>query len=130
MEGRAIAQRIQEIMDRLGLTQQQLAGLLEVSQPAISNYLQGRVPPPGVLLRLARVGGVTVDWLLTGENPPVAASSRVGEPSPVYGTSAALLDLWERLPRSLQKDVLQLLRTLVSELEGSRSNTDDAPETG
>lgn len=38
-----------------------------IAQPMISRYEQGvDLPNPFVLLRLARLGGTTIDWILTG----------------------------------------------------------------
>ena len=65
-----IGKRIRQIMGQLDVTQQELADLLGVSQPAISIYLKGRMPPPDVLLQIARLGGTTVEWILTGDKGP------------------------------------------------------------
>ena len=112
-----IAGRIREIMQRRGLSQKELAAYLKVSQPAVSLYLQGRTPPAEVLYRLARLGNTTMEWLLTG-TPAHPSSTTVQEPPAVYGEREILLELWEKIPRTLRKDLLNLLTHLVEELEG------------
>lgn len=112
LDGEAISQRIRRLMDRQGLTQQALADLLGLSQPAVSHYLKGRIPPPEVLLQLARLGGTTVDWLLSGEGSDPA--HRVGETAAVYGRRARLLEAFDRLPPDLQASLVQLCVRLAN----------------
>ncbi len=64
----AVAHRINLIRKKQKLTQQQLAEVLSVSQPAVSRYLRDRIPPPGVLVELARLGKTTIEWILVGES--------------------------------------------------------------
>jgi len=108
-----ISQRIQQIMRQMGITQQELADLLGISQPAISLYLKGRVPPAEVLLQLARLGETTVEWLLTGNKDGGENPFAVKEERPVYGNQTALLILWKQLPENIQRDLLALMRHLV-----------------
>lgn len=63
----AVAHRINLIRKKQKLTQQQLAEVLSVSQPAVSRYLKDRIPPPGVLVELAHLGKTTIEWILIGE---------------------------------------------------------------
>ncbi len=49
-------------------TQTEFANLLGVKkQNYISRYERGRIPSPDLLVRIAEVGRVTTDWLLTGK---------------------------------------------------------------
>ena len=106
-----LASRIRDIMTRGGLTQQDLALLLEVSQPAISLYLKGRMPPAAILLKIARVGGTSIEWLLTGtsDSPPL----RVREKASGYGSKQQLLEHWENLSPAVQKSILMLMKHLA-----------------
>ncbi len=114
LDGEAVAERIRQVMSRLELTQTALADHLALTQPTISQYLGGRIPPPEVLVRLARLGGTTVDWLLTGEGE----LQRVSEPWVPYGRQARLLEAFDRLPEELQESLVQLCRKLVRYVEG------------
>jgi len=108
----AVGHRIAVIMRKAGITQRQLADSLGISQPAVSLYLQGRLPPPDVLLKIARLGNTSMEWLLTGEedgNAPVP-STGVREPSEPYAPHARLLRLWSALPPAIREDLLRLMQ--------------------
>ena len=63
-------ERIKELRQNAGLTQQQLADRIWVSKAAISNYeLYERNPSPEILVKLAKVFHVSVDYLLGIEIP-------------------------------------------------------------
>lgn len=109
MKSLSAENRLRELMQLKNWTQKDLAALLGISQPAVSLYLQGRMPPGDVLFRIARLGGTTVEWLLTGRE---AAEDRVGETAPAYGDEAILLELWHRLPPPMRQVVLHLVREL------------------
>lgn len=48
-------------------TQTEFANILGVKkQNYISRYERGRIPSPDLLVRIAGIGRVTTDWLLTG----------------------------------------------------------------
>lgn len=49
------------------LKNKEIAELLEVSPPAVQNYLGGRVPEIDVLKRISKARDVSLHWLLTGE---------------------------------------------------------------
>jgi len=62
-----ITERVDFIRRQKNLNQEQLAAKLNISQPAVSKYLKDRIPPADILLKLANLGGTTVEWILTGE---------------------------------------------------------------
>lgn len=62
-----IVKRIDLIRKQNGMNQEQLAVELNISQPAVSKYLKERIPPPEILLKLARLGKTTIEWILTGQ---------------------------------------------------------------
>ncbi|MEJ2637096.1 MAG: helix-turn-helix transcriptional regulator [Calditrichia bacterium] len=113
----SVARRIREIMKEKKLTQQDLSGLLGVSQPAVSQYLRGRIPPADILLRLAQLAGSSIEFLLTGAPSP-AEDKLVREAAPPYGNRQILLELWEQLSPAIQKDLLSLMRH-VAEMQKS-----------
>jgi len=111
--------RIAEIMSKVGITQKGLADYLAISQPAVSLYLRGRIPPADVLLKIAKLGGTTIEWLLFGESEETDPSliKKVSENQQSYWTKQELFDIWERLPKKIRQDVLILLQDLVRQLE-------------
>lgn len=111
--------RIAEIMSKVGITQKGLADYLAISQPAVSLYLRGRIPPADVLLKIAKLGGTTIEWLLFGESEETDPGliKKVSENQQSYWTKQELFDIWERLPKKIRQDVLILLQDLVRQLE-------------
>ena len=72
-----IINRINLIRVQNNLNQEQLAKKLHISQPAVSKYLKDRIPPAEILLKLARLGGTTIEWLLTGKKQYFAVEPNV-----------------------------------------------------
>jgi transcriptional regulator with XRE-family HTH domain len=105
-----VSKRIKEIMKTVGITQKGLADYLDISQPAVSLYLQGRIPPADVLLEIARLGGTTVEWILTGTREPSIQGLQVGEQKALYGSEFALFELWKHLPDNVKQTMLRLLQ--------------------
>ncbi len=108
----AVAERIKHIVEASGLTQRELADALGISQPAVSQYLRGRMPQADVLYRLAKLGNCSMEWLLTGEQPG-HQSNEVKEPAPPYGTAGKLLRTWEKLSPESQQVVLAVMDELL-----------------
>ena len=111
-----ISARIRLLMKQMQLTQRGLAEQLNISQPAVSQYLQGRVPPPEVLWRLSRLSGRSLEWILTGES--ASGAPRVHAPPAVYGQEAVLLTLWSRLPAEVRRNLLALMRQMAASEKG------------
>ncbi len=110
-----ISERIRTIMAQAQLTQQRLASLLGISQPAVSQYLQGRIPPPEVLLNIARLGDTTIEWILTGDKRG-GAPNAIAESQSGYGRTSVFVALWEQLPQEIQEDLLGLMRKIVDRI--------------
>ena len=119
MSAVSLAYRIRQIMRENGLTQQQLSEVLGISQPSVSLYLQGRMPPADVLHRIAQIGGASMEWLLTGILPG-EEGNRVSENSVPYGSSQVFADLWRRLPSAIQQDMITLLRHIAEVSSGGK----------
>lgn len=61
-----VGERIREV--RGSLTQEKFYKVLGLKrQSDLSRYERGRIPPPDLLVRISDHGGVSIDWLLTGE---------------------------------------------------------------
>jgi transcriptional regulator with XRE-family HTH domain len=68
IDWKAVGRRVREIRG-FGVNQAQFALELGVSQGQLSRYEQGSSEiGAGVLLRLARTSGKTIEWLLTGRD--------------------------------------------------------------
>ena len=60
-----ISARIRQVRGKL--KKAEFADALGISRPNLSRYESGRKPPADVLQKIADYGGVTVKWLLSGE---------------------------------------------------------------
>ena len=116
MEDKIIAARIADVMNQMGYNQQQFAKILGITQPAISNYLKGRIPPAQVLLRLAKLAQVSVDWILTGEDKP---DDRVSDSKSAYTLGISLADKIKRLPVELQNALESFVDSMLGIKTGS-----------
>ena len=110
MKNADIAHRIRLTKKKLGVTQEEFAHLLGITQPAVSNYLNGRIPPGPVLLKIAQIGSVSLEWLLTGEGD---TKQRVSENKMFYQAGEQLAKKINQLPPELQKTLEILIDHLV-----------------
>jgi len=114
-----VSRRIQQILNSAGVNQQEFARMAGISQPAVSQYLRGRIPPALILLQLARMGQTSVEWILTGER--LAREQRISEPAAAYGRERQLLSSWRKLPPPLRRDLLMLIHQLAALLENAET---------
>src|SRR5205085_82056 len=71
--------RLKEAFD--GIPNKSIAHKLGVSNPAITTYLNGRIPPPETLVKISRLTGCSIHWLVTGEGAKDAGTQiEVGMP--------------------------------------------------
>lgn len=52
-----------------GASQTQIARQLDLSNSAVNNYVEGRIPPAEMLVKIADLTGYSIHWLITGEGP-------------------------------------------------------------
>lgn len=63
-----IGDRIKSLRKSKGLRQWQMAEKLGATQPAVHKYENGILPEVKRLLELARIGGTSIEWILTGRH--------------------------------------------------------------
>jgi transcriptional regulator with XRE-family HTH domain len=68
LDKQAMGRRIRQIRLAAGLRQWELAKRLGTTQSAIHKYEHGVVPEPRRLVELARIGGTSLEWVLTGRH--------------------------------------------------------------
>ena len=108
-----VSARILQIMKELGLNQIQLAQKLQITQPAISKYLQGRIPPPSVLMRLANLCGRTMEWFLTGETKVRYDYNHVREKDQCYLSETELSEKLNLLPTKIKNNLENLIDSIL-----------------
>ena len=68
LDKRAMGKRIRQIRLAASLRQWELARMLGTTQSAVHKYEHGVVPEPRRLVELARIGGTSIEWVLTGHH--------------------------------------------------------------
>ena len=87
------SERLRALMETNGMSAAALARKTGLSHVAIGNYLNDRVPRSEHLHSIARVFGVSMEWLLTGEMIKAAVIADIVAPQPkawggpFYGTT-------------------------------------------
>ena len=64
-----IGKKIKEYFSEAGMSQQEVAGILDVQQAAVSNQLNGRPFGKNSAAKWNKAFGFRINWLLTGEGP-------------------------------------------------------------
>lgn len=59
--------RVRKVLSNKGMTQEELANIVGISQTAISDIVIGKTKKPRNILEIATALGVSVEWLKTGE---------------------------------------------------------------
>lgn len=89
--------RLAEALAARGITVEQAASALEVPQEKVEGILAGEIPDAKTLLKLARLAGVSMEWLLSGEGagPPRTAEQSNKDPflTAVDNFTKAMLEL-------------------------------------
>ena len=109
----AVSKRINFIMFELGVNQNQLAKKLNITQPAISKYLKGRIPPPLVLLHLAKLSGKSIEWFLTGENERNFPPKKVSEDTASYIVEKSFEEKIYMLPVNIKNNIENLIDSIL-----------------
>ena len=105
--------RLAQLRKAQGLTQVQLAGLLEVSQQAITAYESGqRRVPISALPQLASILNVTVEDLI---GVPTKRGAGKRGPAPKLQQQ---LERITRLPKAKQRFVMQMLDSVLQQEAG------------
>lgn len=100
--------RIAALRRAVGLSQGELARQLQVSASAVGMYEQGRREPSAeTLVALARIFGVSVDYLLTGQPSP--QEQKIVSSVTEFALSDAESQLDKRSKRPLSREELAVL---------------------
>jgi transcriptional regulator with XRE-family HTH domain len=104
---RELGARVAELRKEQGITQQQLADLLDVSQQSVAAYEVGRLRiAVSMLPRLARVLGVSVEALI-GETVKPARRG----PTPKLQQQ---MERISQLPKTKQRFVMEVLESILA----------------
>lgn len=108
IDGSKVAERLRECAHAAGMSQSEVARGAGLNSATVSRYFNGaRVPSPGELLDLARLFGVSMEWLLTGESR-AAEDLRMKEAGVAYGSKRR--QILEQAAEELEAFVRQIRR--------------------
>lgn len=115
-----MGRRIRQIRLGAKLRQWELAKILGTTQSAVHKYEHGVIPEPRRLIEIARVGGTSLEWVLTGthwEN----GSTEQERISPDLLRTAAMLREVSAEGRSSLNEALRIVRDAIQALERDAS---------
>jgi transcriptional regulator with XRE-family HTH domain len=105
-----IGERIKYI--RGNLTQKEFADILNTKQNYISRYEKGeRIPSLSLLIKIAELGNVSLDWLIRGSKSKV---HKVKEPFSPYGNDKGIIKLLRKIKDRDKKIILMILKGFIS----------------
>lgn len=124
INGTEFGQRLRRILENKHMTRNQAAASLQIPGPQLSRYLHGQIPDTRTLLKLARWGSCSMEWLLLGD-PEDAEKSRPVDhrdddalrmviyhlPS-IQEEAERVQKLWDNLEHNYRPVALQLLELL------------------
>jgi transcriptional regulator with XRE-family HTH domain len=97
--------RVAGVRRRLGLSQAAFARLVGISRNTLGKVERGHLPRAATLSRVARAGGVSVDWLMQGSR-----DSGVGRDQAWEEAMGALRSVWQH-PRR-RRMIIEVLKAL------------------
>lgn len=114
LDNRELGKRIKNVRDNLELTQPEFGARIGVSRNTLASWETGnRRPELGHLYKIARIGGVTLDWLTGMAHSPVAP----GEESAIDD----LVLIFDGRRHDLPEPVVRMIKFLIRDNEAARS---------
>jgi transcriptional regulator with XRE-family HTH domain len=108
--------RIRKIRKEAGLRQREMAKLLGTSQSAVYKHEKGVIPEPRRLLKLAKIGDTTVEWILTGRHWENGSTDKKRLDTDLLSLAKALKNL-EDDKRKIYRDAIGILEEAMAALE-------------
>jgi transcriptional regulator with XRE-family HTH domain len=112
----AMGRRIRQIRLGASLRQWELAKLLGTTQSAVHKYEHGVVPEPRRLVELARIGGTSIEWVLTGQHWENGSEDQERISPELLATACILKEISEE-GRATVNEALRIVRDAVLSLE-------------
>ena len=117
----AMGRRIRQIRLGAKLRQWELAKLLGTTQSAVHKYEHGVVPEPRRLVELSRIGGTSIEWVLTGQHWENGSESQDRVSAELLNTACILREIGAE-GRSSVNEALRIVRDAVRALDQAASD--------
>ena len=124
----AMGRRIRQIRSAARLRQWELAKLLGTTQSAVHKYEHGVVPEPRRLVELSRIGGTSIEWVLTGRHWENGSEEQQRVSPDLLETACILREVSDE-GRATINEALRIVREAVRALE-QRDTTAPLPGEG
>jgi transcriptional regulator with XRE-family HTH domain len=118
----AMGKRIRQIRLGAGMRQWELARLLGTTQSAVHKYEHGVVPEPRRLVELAKIGGTSIEWVLTGEHWENGSEDQERLSPEILQTACTLREISDE-ERATVDEALGIIREAVRSLDDERIET-------
>ena len=132
-----IEQRIVAKLKELHVTQVELAAKTDLSKTAINNYCKGKLEPnTQALYKLSVALGVSMEWLLTGEDrnviippSPWQLTEEQAHTASIYfpdltEEQVALLNNFEKLDARDKREIKEIIRMKLGDTMGLSSSSE------
>lgn len=109
--------RLYNLIKHTDLTQKDFAAKISITEQALTNYLNNRLPKADVLIKIQQTFNASIDWLLTGKGEMLRSEIKAPDIKPGE-LEKRLLELLDRKDRELlEKDmeIQELRKKLKSE---------------
>jgi len=107
---KTIGNKIRQVRSKLGMTQLEMAKAIRHSKQTISGYELGDTYPSiESLIQLSKLGGVSIDWLLTGQESGIQGIETEG----LTTEERQLIDAYRNMGRMNQTAILRISRSIV-----------------
>ncbi len=124
-----IGVRIKKIRVDAGLRQRELAVLLGTTQSAVYKHEHGAIPGPDRLLKLAKLGNTTIEWILTGRHWENGSSEKDRLDADILSLAKAFRKIDDE-KRKIYREAIDILEETMTALEKKlNQNTDEIEQT-
>ena len=111
-----LGEHLRELREAAGMSQRELAKQLEIHHSNLGHWERsGNLPGSNLLLPLAKLLGVTVEELLTGE------ASKKPRGAAITGKAQTLFEQLSKLPRNQQQRILATVEDMLLAQEAKAS---------
>lgn len=128
-----ITSYLQHLLKELGDTQEGLAGRLGITRASLQGYLKGEnLPGIDVLLKMAELGGLSLDELVKTDNPKthiIINNSHIAGRDQYINTTIKRISQYKPGPADITADQSNRLKELVNEVVELEEKVKKKPKT-
>ena len=99
-----ITDRINEQLNYLGFSRADMCRFTGISESTIRNWIRGTSPQAEMLFKVARFLNVSLEYLITGKNPPPKSEKEE------KNYDSEFLDLFNSLPECEQTEIKEIVK--------------------